>query len=103
MKDRGAPVPISRVREPAPLGPLLTSGSALTATAGEAEIRRIAEECQAEAERLLAEHRAQLDALARALLRNDSLDEAEILEVTGISSSQAKEPALPAPGGRERG
>src|SRR2546430_2458237 len=66
-------------------------------------IPRIAEECQAEAEKLLAEHRAQLDALARALLRNDSLDETEILEVTGISSSQAKAPALPAPGDRGRG
>ncbi|TMD97882.1 MAG: ATP-dependent zinc metalloprotease FtsH [Chloroflexi bacterium] len=77
--------------------------SEATASLIDDEIRRIAEECQAEAEKLLAEHRAQLDALARALLRNDSLDEAEILEVTGISSSQAKAPALPAPGDRGRG
>jgi len=48
------------------------------------EVRRIAEESQAEAEQLLTEHRAQLDALAAALLKNDSLDEAEILQVTGI-------------------
>jgi cell division protease FtsH len=55
-----------------------------TATLIDDEIRRIADECQHEAERLLGEHRAQLDALAKALLRNDSLDEAEILEVTGL-------------------
>ncbi|HVH63158.1 MAG TPA: hypothetical protein VNA65_06115 [Candidatus Dormibacteraeota bacterium] len=48
------------------------------------EVRRIADECLADAERLLTEHRAQLDALAKSLLRNDSLDEAQILEVTGI-------------------
>jgi cell division protease FtsH len=48
------------------------------------EIRRIAEECQADAEKLLGDHRSQLDALAQALLKNDSLDESQILEVTGI-------------------
>ncbi len=48
------------------------------------EIRRIADECLADAEKLLTEHRPQLDALARALLRDDSLDEAEIIEVTGL-------------------
>ena len=48
------------------------------------EIRRIADECLAEAEKLLTEHRSQLDALAQALLRNDSLDEAGIMEVTGL-------------------
>ena len=50
------------------------------------EVRRIAEECQSDAERLLGEHRSQLDALAHALLKNDSLDEPEILAVTGVSA-----------------
>jgi cell division protease FtsH len=48
------------------------------------EMRRIVEECQTEAEHTLADHRPQLDALATALLRNDSLDEGEILKVTGL-------------------
>ena len=52
------------------------------------EIRRIADECLADAEKLLSEHRSQLDALARALIRNDSLDEAEIIEVTGVGGRQ---------------
>ena len=50
------------------------------------EVRRIAEECLADAEKLLAEHRDQLDTLAHSLLKNDSLDEAQILEVTGIKA-----------------
>ncbi len=48
------------------------------------EMRRIAEECQADADKLLTEHRSQLDALAKALLKHDSLDEGQIHEVTGI-------------------
>jgi len=60
-----------------------------TASLIDDEIRRIAEECQVEAERLLTEHRPQLDALARALLKNDSLDEAEILDVTGMKKAAA--------------
>jgi cell division protease FtsH len=50
------------------------------------EVRRIAEECLVDAEKLLTEHRSQLDSLAKALLKSDSLDEAQILQVTGIGS-----------------
>ncbi len=62
--------------------------SEATATVVDQEVRRIAEECQADAERLLTEHRSQLDALAHALLRTESLEEAAILEVTGIRRPQ---------------
>jgi len=65
-----------------------------TASLIDAEIRRIAEECQAEAEKVLGEHRAQLDALAHALLKDDSLDEQEILAVTGIKPKEQPAPAL---------
>src|SRR5436190_5333052 len=63
--------------------------SEATAQLIDAEIRRIAEECQEEAEKLLSEHRKQLDALAQSLLKNDSLDEGQILDVTGIRPSVA--------------
>jgi cell division protease FtsH len=53
------------------------------------EVRRIAEESLDQAEKLLAGHRSQLDALAHALLKNDSLDEAEILQVTGVNTPAA--------------
>ena len=51
------------------------------------EVRRYADESLAEAQKLLADHRPQLDALAQALLKNESLDEPEILQVTGIKPS----------------
>jgi cell division protease FtsH len=68
------------------------------ATAGliDDEVRRISEECLADAERLLTEHRPQLDLLAHALLKNDSLDERQILDVTGIKPQVAQVDGQPA-------
>jgi len=60
------------------------------------EMRRIAEECSADAERLLTEHRSQLDALAKALLQEDSLDENEILKVTGVTTPANRDVAVAA-------
>jgi cell division protease FtsH len=42
------------------------------------------DESHEEALRLLTRHRKELDALARALLERETLDEEEILEVTGL-------------------
>ncbi len=66
------------------------------------EVRRISEECLAEAERLLQEHRSQLDALTRALLKSDSLDEAEILEVTGLKAQTEQRVSVPPDGQRQQ-
>jgi len=55
-----------------------------TAKTIDAEILRILNECHAEARRLLTQHRRELDALATALLERETLDEQEILEVTGL-------------------
>jgi cell division protease FtsH len=55
-----------------------------TARAIDAEVLRIIAESHDEARRLLSEHRRELDALADALLSRETLDEREILEVTGL-------------------
>ena len=60
-----------------------------TAAAVDAEVRRIIEESHVEARRLLTEHRRELDALAEALLARETLDEQEILEVTGLPPAPA--------------
>jgi len=49
------------------------------------EVKRIADECFENARKLLKEHRNKLDDLARALLEHDSLNETEILAVTGLT------------------
>jgi cell division protease FtsH len=58
--------------------------SEATAREVDMEVKRIADECFADAMRLLTEHRAQLDSLAQAVLKDDSLDEEQILAATGI-------------------
>ncbi|MGV9246939.1 ATP-dependent zinc metalloprotease FtsH [Streptomyces sp. NPDC003710] len=50
----------------------------------EIEMRRIVDECYEEACRKLRDHRDQLDALAEALLVNETLDEAEAYRIAGI-------------------
>jgi cell division protease FtsH len=57
----------------------------------DAEVRRIVEESHVEADRLLAEHRDKLDALAQALLKAESLNEKEIRELVGLAGSQLYE------------
>jgi cell division protease FtsH len=55
-----------------------------TARAVDEEVGRIIGECHAEALELLGRHRRALDALAEALLQRETLDERDILEVTGL-------------------
>ncbi len=50
----------------------------------DAEVRRIVEQCYADAKRLLNEHRPQLDALVAELLRRETLDEADAYAAAGI-------------------
>ncbi|MEU6863151.1 ATP-dependent zinc metalloprotease FtsH [Streptomyces sp. NPDC046876] len=55
-----------------------------TLDAVDVEMRRIVDECYAEACRLLREHRPKLDALAEALLEHETLDEAAAYATAGI-------------------
>jgi cell division protease FtsH len=57
---------------------------AATADAIDAEVQRLLEEAASEASRLLRAHRRELDALAAALLEQETLDEAAIRNATGL-------------------
>ncbi len=63
--------------------------SEATAEAIDAEVLKIIGESHEEARRLLSAHRKQLDALAEALLSRETLNEQEILEVTGLPPAPA--------------
>ncbi len=63
-----------------------------TAALIDAEVRRISDECLAQAVEMLTTHRDKLDALVRALLEHDTLGEDDILRVAGIEPVAA--PAL---------
>jgi cell division protease FtsH len=58
------------------------------------EVQRIIKESHDEAVRLLDMHRKELDALVRALLETETLDEKQILAVTGLPPAPALESRL---------
>ncbi|MFZ0180054.1 MAG: ATP-dependent zinc metalloprotease FtsH [Candidatus Dormiibacterota bacterium] len=60
-----------------------------TAALVDEEVRRICEECLRQAVSLLTSNRDKLDALVHALLEHDTLGEAEILAVTGLTAPVA--------------
>jgi cell division protease FtsH len=68
--------------------------SEATAEAIDAEVLRIINESHDEARRLLSAHRKQLDALAEALVARETLNEQEILEVTGLPPAPALETGI---------
>jgi cell division protease FtsH len=64
----------------------------------DAEVRRIVAAGHATATHVLPGHRAQLDALAQALLERETLDEAEAYAAAGVppgASPQRPDPAAP--------
>jgi cell division protease FtsH len=71
-----------------------------TAETIDAEVIKIIGESYDQAKRLLSAHRKQLDALAEALVARETLNEQEILEVTGLPPAPALETGmLPATNG----
>jgi cell division protease FtsH len=61
------------------------------------EVRRITDECYAEARRLLREHRGKLDAIVSRLLEHESLDEPEIYAAASIPRPAVTPPSAPVP------
>jgi cell division protease FtsH len=65
-----------------------------TAEVIDSEVLRIINESHDQAKRLLTEHRKQLDALAQALVARETLNEQEILDVTGLPRAPALDTAM---------
>jgi cell division protease FtsH len=60
------------------------------------EVRRISDDCYAEARRLLRENRARLDAIVEQLLEHETLDEPEIYAAAGIPHPAEPQPVTTA-------
>jgi cell division protease FtsH len=65
-----------------------------TAEIIDSEVLRIINESHEQAKQLLTEHRKQLDALAQALVARETLNEQEILDVTGLPRAPALDTAM---------
>ncbi|MEU1269129.1 ATP-dependent zinc metalloprotease FtsH [Streptomyces sp. NPDC005799] len=66
------------------------------------EMRRIVDECYDEACRKLTEHRGRLDALAEALLERETLEEADVYRIAGITRPTKDVEDAAALGGRPK-
>jgi cell division protease FtsH len=61
------------------------------------EVRRIVDECHRDAVRMLTENRDRLDRLAEAVLKKDTLDQAEIYAAAGITPPASAHPVIAPP------
>ena len=96
MSDRLGMIQLAPKMNPYLSSPLAANGAGKpfsdhTAQAIDEEVSRIIGDCHDEARRLLQEHRKELDALAEALLQNETLNEQEILLVTGLKRAKFDE------------
>jgi cell division protease FtsH len=91
MSDRIGKLPLL----PAEGDPRMAGVSDDMLNAVDEEVRRITDECYAEARRLLRENRLRLDRIVEQLLARETLEEAEVYAAAGIDRPAA--PAHPAP------
>lgn len=101
MSERLGMVQLAPGENPYLSGPGMFGGtkpySEETGKAIDEEVFKIINECHDEARRLLTLHRGPLDAIAAALVERETLDEREILEVTGMKCVPRKDaPVCPA-------
>jgi cell division protease FtsH len=82
MSDKVGPLSAIPAESQQPYG---LSAAPATLDVVDSEMRRIVDECYGTAQRLLGEHREQLDALASALLEAETLEEAEAYAAAGIA------------------
>ena len=92
MSDAVGPIAVLPRDGSGPLLPGANEASAETQRLLDDEVRRIVAEAHDEVVELLTEHRARLDALARALLEDETLDEDDAYAAAGVT----RPPAAPA-------
>jgi cell division protease FtsH len=84
MSDAIGPVTILSADGQGPLLPGVSETSESTHRLVDEEVRKLVESAHEEVTRLLVEHRAQLDSLAQALLKAETLDEADAYAAAGV-------------------
>ncbi|WP_236833766.1 ATP-dependent zinc metalloprotease FtsH [Blastococcus sp. KM273129] len=96
--------PVSVLPDPRTEQPLALDGSGpapATRELVDAEVRRILDECYAQARATLTEHRDRLDRLARALLAAETLDADQAYEAAGLPRQAPEEMVPPTSPGQQ--
>jgi cell division protease FtsH len=90
MSDTIGPVAVTDGRQGGPLLPGVSEVSEHTQQLVDEEVRRIVEAAERETMALLESERDRLEALARALLEHETLDQPEAYEIAGVELSAAE-------------
>ncbi len=88
MSDAIGPIAVTDGRQDGALLPGSVPGSPRTQQLVDEEVRRIVDGAEHEVIKLLERERGRLDALARALLERETLDQPEAYEVAGVELSE---------------
>ena len=91
MSDAVGPVAVLPSEGNGPMLPGASETSEATHQLVDSEVRRIVDEAHVDVYRLLTEHRAQLESLAEALLREETLDQDAAYEAAGVESHPSLE------------
>jgi cell division protease FtsH len=97
MSEQIGPVAVQASGATSPLLPGAQEVSEATQRLVDDEVRRIVDEAEIEVVALLERERDRLDALARALLERETLDQAEAYAVAGVAPPEEPEDADPKP------
>jgi cell division protease FtsH len=97
MSDAIGPVAVADGRQDGVLLPGQSPTSEATQRIVDEEVRRIIEEAEQDTIALLERERPRLEALAKALLTRETLDQAEAYEIAGVSLPPAAAEEAPAP------
>jgi cell division protease FtsH len=95
MSEAIGPVAVLPVDGHGPFLPGVSEVSEQTQQLVDGEVRRLVEGAETEVTDLLREHRDQLESLAQALLRDETLDEPEAYAAAGIPRPPVEEEQLP--------
>jgi len=98
MSEVIGPVAVTDGRQGGPLLPGVSEVSEHTQQLIDEEVRRIVEDAERDTVALLDRERDRLEALARALLERETLDQPEAYEIAGVESPAAAEPTPAASG-----
>ena len=85
MSDAIGPIAVADGRQDGPLLPGGADVSEHTQRLVDEEVRRIVEDAEHDVVLLLERERGRLEALARALLERETLDQADAYEIAGVS------------------
>jgi cell division protease FtsH len=97
MSEAVGPVAVLPADGQGPLLPGVSETAESTQQLVDEEVRRLVGNAHDEATRLLVEHRAQLESLAQALLKAETLDAKDAYAAAGVPAHQEEPSAVPSP------